>query len=86
MYIVIENSSRDNDSPNYEVLGTYKTRRKAEKAIIENALECVTDEDIGTEPNRNWGSDCIIAKIESVVRPAPYAPRVMIDLITQGGE
>jgi hypothetical protein len=83
-YIVIENSSRDKDRPNYSVLGRFKTLRNAEKAIKDDALGSVDGSGaLPFDPDPEWGNDCIIAKIEKIVRPAPYSSRVSVRLIDQ---
>lgn len=81
-FVVIENHSRIKDKPNYEVMGVYDTLKLARKAICRNAMKDIADKDeITVEPDTNWGSDCIIAEIVQIVRPAPFAKEVAIQLI-----
>ncbi len=80
-YIVVENNSRDADHPNYDVMGIYSTINKARQAIKDSAIDCVDDGDIGKYPDPMWGSDCIIAKVEQTVRPAPYASKIVVELL-----
>lgn len=80
-FIVIENHSRDEKRPSYEVMGIYETKKLARKAIAANAKKCLADKDeLTLEPDLEWGSDCIIAEIVQTVRPAPFAKEVAIFL------